>query len=153
MRAPKRLDTLSMRWDYYLGVRCSTCGRAAGASVSQWAQATGTPERATLQQLTERMYCSACKGKDFAITVEDTGQRFRPAGEACLAQCPPGSVIRIGCDRCGRRGQYRRETLANRYGIWAGMTAIRLELAKCDRVRDMSNPCGASFVAPLPWMP
>jgi hypothetical protein len=57
----------------------------------------------------------------------------------------PRDLVRLACDRCGRSGQYRRETLIERFGRDAQMPTVLVALADCPRYKDMSNPCGAHY--------
>lgn len=57
----------------------------------------------------------------------------------------PGDVVRIACDHCGRKGQYRRDGLIARFGAAAPLPDVLNDIAACPRVRDCSNPCGAHY--------
>ena len=57
----------------------------------------------------------------------------------------PFAMVRIACDRCGRRGQYRRETIARRFGTDASMPDVLRALAACPRMGNASDPCGARY--------
>jgi hypothetical protein len=50
-------------------------------------------------------------------------------------------MVRLVCDKCGRRGQYRIDRLLEQYGPDIAMPDLRHELAQCPHRRDMSNPC------------
>jgi hypothetical protein len=66
-------------------------------------------------------------------------------GALTLATCGL-DLMRIACDRCGRRGLYRRATLVERFGANAALPDVLRAVAECDRARDMSRPCGANYV-------
>jgi hypothetical protein len=55
-------------------------------------------------------------------------------------------MVRLACDNCGRRGQYRIDRLLERYGPDIAMPDLRHELAQCPHRRDMSNPCQVKYV-------
>jgi hypothetical protein len=55
-------------------------------------------------------------------------------------------VLRVECDKCGRRGQYRIGRLLEQYGRDIAMPDLRHELARCPHRRDMSNPCQVKYV-------
>jgi hypothetical protein len=57
----------------------------------------------------------------------------------------PHDLVRLACDRCGRAGQYRRETLIQRFDVDAPMPWVLVQLAACPRYQNMSNPCGAYY--------
>jgi hypothetical protein len=45
----------------------------------------------------------------------------------------PGDMVRLGCDRCGRSGRYRKQTLIAQYGPDILLPDLRHEIAKCER--------------------
>ena len=51
------------------------------------------------------------------------------------------NMVRLKCLKCGRRGQYRVDTLLAKYGPYIAMPDLRRELAQCPHRHDMSNPC------------
>jgi hypothetical protein len=55
-------------------------------------------------------------------------------------------MVRLICDKCGRRGQYRVDRLLERYGPDIAMPDLRHELAQCPYRRDMCNPCQVKYV-------
>ena len=55
-------------------------------------------------------------------------------------------MVRLVCDKCGRRGQYRIDRLLEQYGPDIAMPDLRHELAQCPHRRDMSNPCQVKYV-------
>ena len=48
-------------------------------------------------------------------------------------------MVRLVCDKCVRRGQYRIDGLLERYGPDIAMPDLRHELAQCPRRRDIST--------------
>ena len=57
----------------------------------------------------------------------------------------PLDLVRISCSKCGRRGQYRRATLLDRYGPDMTMPELLGELAQCPRRGNWSDPCQVIF--------
>jgi hypothetical protein len=53
----------------------------------------------------------------------------------------PYPMVRISCQKCGRAGQYRRQTLIDRYGPDIAMPDLRRELAQCPRRTTWHDPC------------
>nr|UXE45027.1 hypothetical protein Hi04_10k_c4039_00035 [uncultured bacterium] len=45
----------------------------------------------------------------------------------------PGEMVRLSCEKCGRSGQYRKQTLIERYGADMRLPDLREEMAKCRR--------------------
>jgi hypothetical protein len=45
----------------------------------------------------------------------------------------PGNIVRLGCDRCGRSGRYRKQTLIAQYGPDILLPDLRHEIAQCER--------------------
>jgi hypothetical protein len=57
----------------------------------------------------------------------------------------PGEVVRLACDRCDRRGQYRRSTLVTLFGADASLPDVLNDLARCPNAKNASDPCGAHY--------
>ena len=57
----------------------------------------------------------------------------------------PGDVVRLACGKCGRKGQYRKDTLIARYGADVAPPDLRYLIAQCERRDDMQNPCGVHY--------
>ena len=55
-------------------------------------------------------------------------------------------MVRLVCDKCGRRGQYGIDRLLEQYGPDIAMPYLRHELAQCPHRRDMSSPCQVEYV-------
>jgi hypothetical protein len=70
-------------------------------------------------------------------------------GALTLATCRLDPV-RVACNRCGRRGRYRRATLIERFGAEAALPDVLRYVAGYDRASDMSRPCGAHYVDLVP---
>ena len=54
-------------------------------------------------------------------------------------------MVRLVCDKCGRRGQYRIDRLFEQYGPNIAMPDLRHELAQCPHRRDMNSPCQVEY--------
>lgn len=70
------------------------------------------------------------------------------SGAYVVSDLPRDRLCRIACERCGRSGAYRRETLAARFGDMA-LPDVLIALTACERRGDFSRPCGAGYVEPL----
>ena len=61
----------------------------------------------------------------------------------------PYVVVRLGCSRCARQGQYRLARLADRYGAEIEMTVLLSQLAGDCGFRDVRRGsaefCGALY--------
>ena len=57
----------------------------------------------------------------------------------------PHPLVRLACARCGRAGQYRRETLIARYGADVALPTLRLIIAGCEHRDPVRDPCGAVY--------
>ena len=57
----------------------------------------------------------------------------------------PGDMVRLVCDRCGRRGQYRKETLLARYGADIVLPHLLRQIARCERWNTLTGDCGAHY--------
>src|SRR5262245_7492104 len=45
----------------------------------------------------------------------------------------PGDIVRLSCSKCGRAGQYRKQSLIDRYGADIRLPDLREQIAKCSR--------------------
>jgi hypothetical protein len=61
----------------------------------------------------------------------------------------PFDPVRLVCDQCGRRGQYRKETLIERYGDLAGPDLL-VAIANCPKHREMGERCGIVYEDLMP---
>jgi hypothetical protein len=57
----------------------------------------------------------------------------------------PADVVRLSCAKCGRSGQYRKQTLIERYGADIRLPDLREQIAQC-RHRGMHDACMVHFV-------
>jgi hypothetical protein len=53
----------------------------------------------------------------------------------------PSEIVRLSCEKCGRRGQYRKQTLIERYGADMRLPDLREEIAQCERRGRMHDVC------------
>jgi hypothetical protein len=57
----------------------------------------------------------------------------------------PGETVRLVCDKCGRAGRYRKQTLIKQFGADIPLPDLREEIAQCDRARAMHDMCGVHY--------
>jgi hypothetical protein len=62
----------------------------------------------------------------------------------------PKPMVRLACDKCGRAGQYRKETLIARYGADMRLPDLRYEVTKCSRHGQMHGACMVRYVDLIP---
>jgi hypothetical protein len=70
-------------------------------------------------------------------------------GAYLVSDLPADRLCRIACRKCDRRGSYRRDTLAARYGGGAALDDVIGRLAACPYRGDLANPCGVVYLEPL----
>jgi hypothetical protein len=58
----------------------------------------------------------------------------------------PGDIVRLSCEKCGRSGQYRKQTLIERYGADMRLPDLREEIAHCERRGLMHDACMVRYV-------
>jgi hypothetical protein len=58
----------------------------------------------------------------------------------------PGDVVRLSCEKCGRRGQYRKGKLIAVHGPDIPLPDLRVEVARCERQGKMHDACGVHYV-------
>ncbi len=58
----------------------------------------------------------------------------------------PVTFVRLACERCGRKGQYRKSALIARFGADIALPDLRHEIAQCDRRGKMPDGCGVHYV-------
>ena len=51
----------------------------------------------------------------------------------------PHALVRLVCDQCGRRGQYRKETLAARFGADTVLPDLLVKVAQCPRHGELGQ--------------
>jgi hypothetical protein len=57
----------------------------------------------------------------------------------------PFDPVRLVCDQCGRRGQYRKQTLIGRYGPDIVGPDLLVEVAQCPRRKSLGDRCGIVY--------
>jgi hypothetical protein len=77
---------------------------------------------------------------------------------ASLYSSPPLSsfsegMVRFVCELCGRRGQYRKQTLIERYGPDIVGPDLLVKVANCPRHRALDGRCGIVYEDLLPKRP
>ena len=58
----------------------------------------------------------------------------------------PSEIVRLSCEKCGRAGQYRKQTLIERYGADIRLPDLREEIAQCERRGRMYDSCMVRYV-------
>ena len=51
----------------------------------------------------------------------------------------PGDVVRLSCTKCNRKGQYRKQSLIERFGPDIPLPDSRQKIAQCERRENMSD--------------
>jgi hypothetical protein len=142
------------------GFRRPTCPRPRGSANCRHGVPHGISSRmskkpccvvggwAIRRSLVSRLRCpfpSALRSKqiwEMAIAMPDGSYSL---GEAAAKL----NMIRLRCEKCGRRGQYQTDRLLEQFGPNIAMPDLRHELAQCPHRGDTSNPCQVAFVDPL----
>src|SRR5262245_27416124 len=62
----------------------------------------------------------------------------------------PGDLVRLSCEKCGRAGQYRKQTLIERYGADMRLPDLREEIAQCSRMGQMHDACMVRYAELVP---
>jgi hypothetical protein len=57
----------------------------------------------------------------------------------------PSAIVRITCTKCGRAGQYRKDTLLKAYGGDITLPDLRHEIARCERRDKKGDGCEVRF--------
>jgi hypothetical protein len=65
-------------------------------------------------------------------------------GSLSLAEYP-GEPVQLKCERCGRSGQYRKQTLAEIFGTDVALPDLRHLIARCDRRGKMHDACAVHY--------
>jgi hypothetical protein len=58
----------------------------------------------------------------------------------------PGDLVRLTCEKCGRAGQYRKQSLIERYGAEIALPDLRHALARCERRGQMHDRCRVHYL-------
>ena len=58
----------------------------------------------------------------------------------------PSEIVRLSCEKCGRAGQYRKQTLIERYGADMRLPDLREEIAQCRRQGQMHDACMVRYI-------
>ena len=62
----------------------------------------------------------------------------------------PGDMVRLSCEKCGRSGQYRKQTLIERYGAGMRLPDLREEIAQCGLHGQPHDACMVRYVDLIP---
>ena len=62
----------------------------------------------------------------------------------------PADIVRLSCPKCGRSGQYRKQTLIDRYGADIRLPDLQEEIAQCERRGKMHDACMVHYVDLIP---
>jgi hypothetical protein len=62
----------------------------------------------------------------------------------------PEGMVRFVCELCGRRGQYRKQTLIDRYGPDVVGPDSLVKVADCPRRKSLNDRCGIVYEDLLP---
>ena len=84
-----------------------------------------------------------------AATRAQDGTLVAMNGSLLLSEYP-AEVVRLSCEKCGRAGQYRKQTLIERYGADIRLPDLREEIANCERRGQMHDTCMARYVDLVP---
>jgi hypothetical protein len=57
----------------------------------------------------------------------------------------PYYMVRLACDLCPRKGQYRKVTLMARFGPDVKMLDLRHKIANCPRREASGDACGVYY--------
>jgi len=57
----------------------------------------------------------------------------------------PRAMVRLACQHCRRKGQYRKLSLIDQFGGDISMPELRQRLADCPRCNEPDKSCGAYF--------
>jgi hypothetical protein len=58
----------------------------------------------------------------------------------------PTEMVRLACERCGRAGQYRKESLIAQFGPDIALPDLRHEIANCERHQKTGDACAVHYV-------
>jgi hypothetical protein len=62
----------------------------------------------------------------------------------------PAEMVRLSCAKCGRAGQYRKQSLIEHYGADIRLPDLREEIAQCERLGKMHDACMVRYVDLIP---
>jgi hypothetical protein len=62
----------------------------------------------------------------------------------------PGDVVRLSCTKCNRKGQYRKQSLIERFGPNIPLPDLRQEIAQRERRENMSDVCLVRYTDLIP---
>jgi hypothetical protein len=59
-------------------------------------------------------------------------------------------MVRLSCAKCGRSGQYRKQTLIDRYGVDMRLPDLREEITQCGRQGKLYDACMVRYIDLVP---
>jgi hypothetical protein len=62
----------------------------------------------------------------------------------------PLEMVEVACVKCRRRGRLLKAKLIEAYGTDVPLLDLRRIIARCDRADNISDQCGAYYVALTP---
>ena len=62
----------------------------------------------------------------------------------------PGDTVRLSCAKCNRKGQYRKQSLIERFGPDIPLPDLRHEIAQCERRGKSIEPCLVRYTDLIP---
>jgi hypothetical protein len=63
----------------------------------------------------------------------------------------PGDVVRLVCDKCGRKGRYRIAGLIKKHGADARLLYLRLTIAQCPKAPTVGKPLNVYDLCEVRW--
>ena len=90
--------------------------------------------------------------------MPDMANRFTPS-QAIITAFALGGIreitpmLKLRCDRCGRRGQYRVDTLIARHGADRELPDLLNDIAQCPKLHALGNDGCGVYYAETPWQP
>jgi hypothetical protein len=79
-----------------------------------------------------------------AIAFLTSTPASRQRGSFTLAE-HSGDLVRLVCERCGRRGQYRKDTLLAQYPADTVLPDLLHTIAQCERWNTLTGDCGVRY--------
>jgi len=57
----------------------------------------------------------------------------------------PEGIVRLTCEKWGRRGQYWKDSLIVRFCPDIALPVLRAQIGQCERQKSIQDPCGVHF--------
>jgi hypothetical protein len=120
---------------------CPACRQMATVDVRDFAEKHHP--QAPVSMLIPKLSCKQCCPNPPLATLQELGRPQGYSSETLAAF--PIDPVRIACNRCDRRGQYRKARLLEMFGSEIVGPDLLRRIANCDRQSSMNDPCGAHF--------